>query len=104
MGRPIVAGTARPGNRRLDRQPHPPAAAGGSPLPTLAWTLKGIDLNDPIGPQPVDTTTSPTGTTPTSTTTTTTTPTTAPTLYYWELYGYYAFASPTDACSTPWWF
>jgi hypothetical protein len=58
-------------------------APAGSSLPPINYTLRGLSLSDPLGPQPIDPTLAPTSPAPS--------PTQSDLAYYWLQYGYLAF-------------
>jgi hypothetical protein len=62
----------------------------GSPLPSTSYLLLGLNLSDPIGPQPVDSTLAPSS------------DSTKPDMsYYWLQYGYVSFLALTDPSGYP---
>lgn len=65
------------------------ATHSGASLPAFTYLLNGLSLSDPIGPQPIDPSTTP--------------PPPSDPAYYWTQGGYYAWLTMTDQYSTPWW-
>jgi hypothetical protein len=62
----------------------------GSPLPPTSYLLLGLNLSDPIGPQPVNSTLAPS------------TSSTQPDMsYFWLQYGYVSFLALTDPSGDP---
>jgi hypothetical protein len=68
--------------------------ADGSPLPATSYSLRGLNLSDPIGPQTTDPTLTPAPPPPPD-------PSQTDLSFYWLQYGYYAALATTDPAGYP---